>query len=113
MLSSLTIESLAAILDWDVSNAWIIEHMKWPGVPSQAIDSIPIPLNLSEEDCDDLTQAVQTLQNDAKAGSILSQTTYRAQKKIDDILKRAYHLDESTFQCRDKSSSGTFTPLLP
>jgi len=95
--SYLTVEALAAILDWDVSNAWIIEHMKWPGIPSQAIDTLPIPHDLNQEDCGNLAQAVQYLQADAQAG-YSSQRTHLAREKIDTILKRAYHLDESTFE---------------
>lgn len=95
---TLTHEILAAIVGWDVSNAWIIEHMKSPGIPSYAIDTLPIPNELSQEDCDVLTDAVFVLEREAKAGRRASQATQDAHDSIDRVLRVAYHLDEDTFK---------------
>lgn len=95
---TLTNEILAAILEWHISNAWIIEHMKSPGIPSHAIDTIPIPTDLSQSDCMQLTEAVFILEKEAQAGSNTSPLTYQAQETINTILKAAYHLDDDTFQ---------------
>lgn len=92
---TLTNEILAAILEWDVSNAWIIEHMKSPGIPSYAIDTVPIPTELSQDDCEALTEAVLTLE---RSTNIASQAVKNARSVIDFVLKAAYHLDEETFK---------------
>ena len=94
----MTNEVLAAILGWDVSNAWIIEHIKSPAIPTHVIDNIPIPRELSDEDCQVLTNAVSTLEKAAQKGHSLSPAALQAQDEIDAVLKKAYHLDDSTFQ---------------
>ena len=91
----ITVEVLAAVLNWDVSNAWIVEHLKSPAIPKRIVDSIPFPKNLSEDDCQALTGAVKELEQaalDNKAAPI------RTTEIIDTILKAAYHLDEATFR---------------
>jgi hypothetical protein len=90
----ITHEVLAAVLDWDVSNAWIVEHLKTAHIPKRVIDTIPFPNDLSEQDCNALTQAV--LQLEAAAYSNQPEPT-EARKVIDSVLKKAYHLDETTF----------------
>ncbi len=87
-------EVLAAVLDWDVGNAWIIEHLKSPGIPKRAMDTLPFPSDLNEEDCQALTQAVQMLES-ASASNL--QEPKEATEVIDFILKKAYHLDDATF----------------
>jgi hypothetical protein len=37
----ITCEVLAAVLNWDVSNAWIVEHLRSPAIPKRVISSIP------------------------------------------------------------------------
>ena len=90
----ITHEVLAAVLDWDVSNAWIIEHLKTAHIPKRIIDTVPFPNDLSKQDCEALTQAV--LQLETAAYSHQPEPT-EARKVIDTILKRAYHLDDATF----------------
>jgi type I restriction-modification system DNA methylase subunit len=94
-LKHITHEVIAAILSWDVSNAWIIEHLKSPAVPKRALEAIPFPTNLSEVDCQDLTDAIKELENSAFADKALS---LEVTQKIDIILKKAYHLDDATFE---------------
>lgn len=94
----LSYEILAAILEWDVSNAWIIEHMKSPGIRSFAIDTIPIPNKLSQDDCQALTKSVLTIEREANTGGIGSQAVKDGYEVIDSILKAAYRLDEETFR---------------
>lgn len=91
----ITCEVLAAVLSWDVSNAWIVEHLKSPAIPKRAINTIPFPKDLSEEDCKNLTQAVLQLEKAAHANQPEPE---EANQTIDVILKAAYRLDEVTFE---------------
>ncbi len=91
----ITCEVLAAVLSWDVSNAWVIEHLKSPAIPKRAMNTIPFPKDLSKEDCEDLTQAVLQLEKAAYANEPEPE---EANQTIDTILKAAYHLDETTFE---------------
>ncbi len=90
----ITYEVIAAVLNWDVSNAWIVEHLKNPAIPKRIMDSVPFPKDLSEEDCVRLTQAVLQLESAANANLA---EPIEATQTIDGILKRAYHLDDATF----------------
>jgi N-6 DNA Methylase len=90
----ITHEVVAAVLNWDVSNAWIVEHLKNPAIPKRIMDTVPFPEDLSEEDCRSLTQAV--LQLESAADSNLAETM-EAMQTIDTVLKKAYHLDDATF----------------
>ncbi|HYT41770.1 MAG TPA: N-6 DNA methylase, partial [Methylomirabilota bacterium] len=89
----ITHEVVAAVLNWDVSNAWIVEHLKNPGIPKRIIDRIPFPEDLSEEDCKNITQAVLQLEFAAYANLA---EPIKAIQTIDAILKKAYHLDDAT-----------------
>lgn len=91
----ITCEVLAAVINWDVSNAWILEHLKSPAIPKRAMNTIPFPKNLSKNDCVALTEAVHQLEAAARAGQLEPKDTT---KKIDSILKAAYHLDDVTFE---------------
>lgn len=88
-------EVLAAVLSWDVSNAWIIEHLRYPWIPRRALATVPFPQSLTKEDCQVLTEAVLMLEREA---SISQSGPSKASQTIDTILKSAYHLDEATFQ---------------
>jgi type I restriction-modification system DNA methylase subunit len=90
----ITSEVLAAVISWDVSNAWIIEHMSSPSIRGRAMQTVPFPQYLSEEDCILLTQAVQQIEIAAHTNQ--SDST-EANQLIDTILKRAYHLEEPIF----------------
>jgi hypothetical protein len=100
--SYITHEVLAAVLSWDVSNAWVIEHVKGPSMPKRALETIPFPKSLSESDCTILTKAVSKLEEEASLSHFDSQGVKEAHQAIDSILKAAYHLDEATFQCLRK-----------
>jgi hypothetical protein len=92
---SITHEVLAAILNWDVSNAWIIEYLKYPWIPVRAIKTIPFPSSLSKDDCCALTEAVWKLE---EAAQVNQPPPKEVNQKIDNILKAAYHLDNVTFE---------------
>src|SRR6266702_2439681 len=94
----ITCEVLAAVLSWDVSNAWITEFLKSPAIPKRAIDTVPFPSNLSEKACRSITEAVLKLEEEAQAGRTESQETKDANRTIDTILRAAYHLDDTTFE---------------
>src|SRR5260370_21509680 len=87
----ITNEVLAAIIYWYVGNAWIIEHTTSLGIPKYAIETIPFPNALTADDCNVLKMAIIRLQeNDGSDAESFEQ--------IDRILKRAYGLDEATFE---------------
>src|SRR6266849_2666759 len=89
----ITHEIIAAVVNWDISNAWVIEHMRSPAIPERAINAIPFPKDLSEEDCKNLTQAILTIEAAAYANL---PEPLEASQTIDSILKTAYHLDDAT-----------------
>ncbi len=88
---NLTLEVVAAILNWDIANAWLIEHKKSTTPPKYAIDTIPFPV-LSKKDCENLTQLVHVLEQSRNSDLI-----QHTKDQIDEILVRAYELDETTF----------------
>jgi hypothetical protein len=90
----ITLEVLAAVLSWYVSNTWIVEHLKAPKVPSYAIKSIPFPRELSAADCQKLESAVRQLE----AAAQYDQSAPDAQRTIDQVLKEAYQLGDTTFE---------------
>jgi hypothetical protein len=90
----ITCEVLAAVLNWDISNAWIVEHLKSPAIPKRIVDTIPFPKNLSEDTCQALTDAVRELEQAALDNK---PAPTKATEMIDTILKDAYNLDDATF----------------
>ena len=91
----ITCEVLAAILNWDVSNAWIVEHLRSPAIPKRVMSSIPFPKDLSSHDYQMLTEAIWKIEEAALHNQ---EAPYDATQIIDTILKAAYHLDEATFR---------------
>lgn len=88
---AITHEVLAAIIHWDVGNAWVIEHTTSLGIPKYALETLPFPENLTQDDCIALTEVVRHLEdNDSKALQTL--------ELMDAILIRAYGLDKLTFE---------------
>ncbi len=90
----ITNEVLAAIINWDVSNAWLIEHTTSLGIPEYAINTVPFPKNLNENDCKTLKEAVLQIEKAAFENRGASEATHT----IDTILKKAYQLDNATFE---------------
>ena len=90
----ITHEVVAAVLNWDVSNAWIVEHLKSPAIPKRGLATIPFPLDLSKDDCEALTDLVRKLEAFA---SVNKPVPAEITQLLDNIFKRAYHLDEATF----------------
>lgn len=91
----ITCEVLAAILNWDVSNAWIVEHLRSPAIPKRVMSSIPFPKDLSLHDYQMLTEAIWKIEEAALHNQ---EAPGEATQTIDTILKEAYHLDEDTFR---------------
>jgi type I restriction-modification system DNA methylase subunit len=94
----MTEEVLTAILGWDVSNVWVIDHTRSSDVLTYIIQNIPIPRELSEQDCRILTNAILTLEETKWMMHSTSPATSQAHDEIDTILRKAYRLDDSTFQ---------------
>jgi hypothetical protein len=87
-----SLEVVAAVLGWLVSNAWILEHLKAPKISSRAVRSIPFPRHLGVAECNRLRAAVREMEEVAHFGGDPS----RPQTVIDQILSAAYELDEMT-----------------
>jgi len=104
---SITHEVLAAVINWDVSNAWLIENMTSLGIPEYAMNTIPFPKNLSEDDCAALTEAVLELEMAALNNE---PEPLEVTQRIDTILKTAYHLDETTFERLHKITEWSRSP---
>ena len=92
--NNMTLEVLAAVVNWKVSNAWIVEHLKYPKIPARAIRTIPFPKNLSKDDCQTITEAVHRIEAAVMDNKPEPED---AVKTIDDILKAAYQLDDETY----------------
>ena len=81
-------EVVAAVMNWKISNAWIVEHLKYTKIPMFAIESIPFP-PLSKEDCEVLTEAVREIE---ESTVIHGKNSDNAYSRIDEILIAAYDL---------------------
>jgi hypothetical protein len=90
----ITLEVLAAVVGWYVSNAWVIEHLNAPKISSYALRSIPFPRDLRAADCQKLKTAIRQLEVVAQCG----EEAPGAQHTIDHVLKAAYQLDDATFE---------------
>ncbi len=86
-----SLEVLAAVLSWDVSNAWVVGSFRYAWIRSQTIKDIPFP-HLSKEDSQKIKEAVIEIEKAAEIGK----EDQDAHKTIDEILKRAYQLDDDT-----------------
>jgi len=87
-------EALTAIMNWHVSNAWIAEYLNYPWIERRIIETIPIPRDLSPDDCLALTDAVRAIERAAYAHQRLPEDSVQS---IDTILRRAYDLDDATY----------------
>lgn len=86
----ITNEVIAAVINWKVSNAWIVEHLKHPKIQMSSVKKIPFP-PLSSKDCEILTKAVCEIEESIiKTGK----SPHNAYLKIDSILRRAYRLKD-------------------
>jgi hypothetical protein len=81
------------VLSWDVSNAWLLESFRNPWIQKRILNDIPFP-RLSDEDCQCLERAIKEIETAAQGEELASQ----AQSVLDEVLKKAYALDEKTFQ---------------
>ncbi|MBI4673067.1 MAG: SAM-dependent DNA methyltransferase [Chloroflexi bacterium] len=90
---SVSLEVLAAVLSWDVSNAWIIEGLKAPKIRKQTLESIPFP-HLTPNDSQRLTNAVKQIEDAIQKGK----DTTRYHRLMDELLLHAYGLSELQFR---------------
>jgi hypothetical protein len=93
-VSHITLEVVAAVVDWKVSNAWLLEHLKHTKFPMPAIKRIPFP-PLLEEECTLLTNAVREIESVWSRGE---DQPADALQIIDDTLRKAYQLDDETYE---------------
>jgi len=87
---------IAAVLRWKVSNAWFIEGLRYPWLNKTNLDNIPFPRSLVHDTkaCSSLAVAMQKVET----ASLNGQTDLKAEKQIDDVLKIAFGLNETTWQ---------------
>ncbi len=90
---TISLEVLAAVLNWYVSNAWIVEQHKYPKIQKQTLERIIVP-DLSEADCRIIEENVRLIEKAASQSS----TNEEAQEVINTILKDAYRLSDKTFE---------------
>ncbi len=88
-----SLEVLAAILSWDVSNAWIVESLRYPKIQRRILDTIPVP-PLSSTECRLIEKAVREIESAAQREELAPE----AQQVLDEVLRKAYGLDEKTFK---------------
>lgn len=90
---SISLEVIAAVIDWKVSNAWLLEHLRQPQFSMKAVESIPFPI-LTEADCIALTNAVRAIEKTWLQGKKHHSSALQI---IDDVLREAYQLDDETY----------------
>jgi hypothetical protein len=108
--ADITLEVLAAVLSWKVSNAWVLEHQKYPKLTKGAIDSIPFPAELTQDDCAVLTAAVHELEANAVLGR--GRGNLEAELAIDEVLKGAYGLNPETYKRLQTVANWDKNPIL-
>ncbi len=86
---------IAAVLDWYVCNAWVVEHLKYPWVEKRVVQRMPFPKNLSKVDCQILSNVVRQIEDAINAGL---DRPPEATQAIDQILIAAYQLDRTTYE---------------
>ncbi|MGH9879105.1 MAG: Eco57I restriction-modification methylase domain-containing protein, partial [Nitrososphaerales archaeon] len=84
-VQSVSLEVLAAVLSWDVSNAWLVESFRNPWIQKRVLEDIPFP-KLSDNDCRRLEKAIIEIEAAAQG----EQLAPRAQRVLDQVLKKAY-----------------------
>ncbi len=92
--SCITLEVIAAVVDWKVSNAWLLDHQKHARFPMPAIRQIPFP-QLTKGDCKKLSQAVNEIEKNWTQGRTDSLDSLQI---IDNVLRKAYQLDDETYE---------------
>jgi hypothetical protein len=90
---TVSLEVLAAVLSWKVSNALMIENLRYPWIQKSVLESIPVP-NLSQSESRKIENAIHLIELAAEQG----QKDTQAEQIIDEILIKAYGLDDATFQ---------------
>lgn len=84
-------EVLAAIIEWVVGNAWVVEQIRSTHLPKSALRTLPVPRVISAGDRDAITTAVRAIEKAASTGAAVPQT---ARQTIDQVLRRLYGLSE-------------------
>ena len=94
ILPYLTLEVIAAVLDWKVCNAWLLEHLKHTQFPLPAIRTLPFP-KLTKNECDTIKSAVLEIEIAKQRGE--TAVAY-FENIVDETLRGAYKLDDMTYQ---------------
>lgn len=84
-------EVLAAIIEWVVGNAWVVEHVRSTHLPKVALGTLPVPRRIEPRDHDAITAAVRAIEKAASAGAAAPRT---ARQTIDQVLRRLYGLSD-------------------
>lgn len=87
-------EVIAAVLQWIVSNAWIVEHLRSTGIGAPALRSVPFPRMIEPADRDALTAAVRQIEGAKARGR---EAPEHATSEIDQVLRRLYGIDDETW----------------
>ncbi|MFC1885735.1 class I SAM-dependent DNA methyltransferase [Thermodesulfobacteriota bacterium] len=90
----ITHEVIAAVLNWKICNAWIVEHLKSIRIPMRVMKSLPFP-TLGKKECDILTEAVREIEKSLEKNGQPSDDAY---SNIDKVLKAKYGLRDEEYE---------------
>ena len=85
-------EVLAAVVRWKVCNAWVVERLRYPKINKWVLESMPFPRLLLSAPLErqKLLAAFTRIERAAQKG----QTDNAAERETDEILRRAYGLED-------------------
>lgn len=93
----ISIECLAAVVRWRVSNAWVVEHLRYPWINTHTLGNVSIPKSLLSDRL--LATRLKTLILRVERAASGGRTETDAEREIDGILRAAYGItDESVWE---------------
>ncbi len=90
----ISIECLAAIVRWKVSNAWVVEHLRYPWINKQTFGKVLIPKVLLTDRL--LAKQLKNLLLRVEQAAIAGYTETDAEREMDGILRAAYGITEES-----------------
>ena len=93
----LSLECLAALIRWKASNAWVVEHLRYPKVNRSILSKVPVPKVLLSDL--GIAKKLKTLLLRVERAAIDGRTETDAEREMDGILRAAYGItDESVWE---------------
>ena len=92
-----SLECLAAVLRWKVSNAWVVEHLRYPKINKSILGKVPVPKVLLADA--NFAKLLKSLLLKVERAAIAGRGDDSAEAEMDAILRKAYGItDESMWQ---------------